>query len=45
MPGNTCVNANHIMLPLIHGDAPELVEQYVKAFEKVWAHKDDVAKL
>jgi perosamine synthetase len=45
MPGNAYVNANHIMLPLIHGDAPELIEQYVKAFEKVWAHKDDVAKL
>jgi dTDP-4-amino-4,6-dideoxygalactose transaminase len=45
MPGNAYVNANHIMLPLIHGDAPELIEQYVEAFEKVWAHKADVAKL
>jgi hypothetical protein len=45
MPGNTHVNGNHIMLPLIYGDAPELVGQYVKAFEKVWAGKDEVAKL
>jgi len=45
MPGNAYVNGNHIMLPLIHGDAPELIEQYVKAFEKVWAYKDDLAKL
>jgi perosamine synthetase len=44
MPGNAYVNGNHIMLPLIHGDAPELIEQYVKAFEKVWAHKDELAK-
>ena len=26
-------------------NAPELVEQYIKAFEKVWAHRDAVAKL
>jgi len=34
MPGNAYVNANHIMLPLIHGDAPELTEQYVKAYSR-----------
>jgi len=45
MPGNSYVNGNHIMLPLIHGDAPELLAQYVKAFEKVWANKENVAKL
>ncbi len=45
MPGNAYVNGNHIMLPLIHGDAPELIGQYVKAFEKVWAHRAEVAKL
>ena len=44
MPGNAYVNGNHIMLPLIHGDAPELIEQYVKAFEKAWAHKDELAR-
>ncbi|MBI3119949.1 MAG: DegT/DnrJ/EryC1/StrS family aminotransferase [Candidatus Hydrogenedentes bacterium] len=40
MPGNEYVNANHVFLPLIHDDAPELIEQYVKAFEKVWAQRD-----
>jgi dTDP-4-amino-4,6-dideoxygalactose transaminase len=45
MPGNAYVNGNHIMLPLIHGDAPELIAQYVKAFEKVWAHRAELAQL
>ncbi len=44
MPGNTYVNANHIFLPCIYEEAPELIEQYVKAFEKVWAHRDALAK-
>jgi hypothetical protein len=33
------------MLPLIHGEAPELIEQYGKAFEKVWARRSEVSKL
>ncbi|MBM3288859.1 MAG: TetR family transcriptional regulator [Candidatus Hydrogenedentes bacterium] len=40
MPGNEYVNANHIFMPLVYADAPELIDQYVKAFEKVWAHRD-----
>lgn len=44
MPGNAHVNANHIFLPCIYEEAPELIEQYVKAFEKVWAHRDALAK-
>jgi dTDP-4-amino-4,6-dideoxygalactose transaminase len=43
MPGNQWVNANHIMLPLVYGDAPELTEQYAKAFQKVWAHRKELA--
>ena len=43
MPGNAQVNATHIFLPLMHGDAPELIEQYVKAFEKVWGHRGELA--
>lgn len=42
MPGNAYVNGNHVFLPLIHGEAPELVDQYVKAFEKVWAQRDQL---
>lgn len=45
LPGTTQVNATHIFLPLLHGEAPELIDQYAKAFEKVWANKAEVAKL
>lgn len=45
MPGDAQVNGTHIMLPLIHGEAPELIEQYGKAFEKVWARRTEVSKL
>ncbi len=44
MPGGDAVNANHIMLPLFYGDAAEVNAQYVKAFEKVWAHRSALAK-
>jgi len=45
MPGNAQVNAGHISLPLFYEDAPELVGQYINAFEKVWAHKTQLAKI
>jgi perosamine synthetase len=45
MPGDAEVNRTHIFLPLIHGEAPELLEQYAKAFEKVWAHRDTLARM
>ncbi len=44
LPGNAQVNKTHFFLPLIHGEAPELIDQYVKAFEKVWANRENVAK-
>jgi perosamine synthetase len=44
MPGNSYINANHIFLPLVYGDAPELTAQYIAAFERVWAHRKDLAK-
>ncbi len=44
MPGNAYINANHIFLPIFYGEAPELTEQYVKAFQKVWAHRSELAK-
>jgi hypothetical protein len=31
-------------MPLFYEDVPDLVEQYVKAFEKVWAHKAELSK-
>jgi len=44
MPGNAYVNGNHLFLPLIYGEAPELIAQYVTAFEKIWAHRTELAK-
>ena len=37
------LGANHLMLPLVYGEAPELTAQYVKAFQKVWAHRKELA--
>ncbi|MBI4891316.1 MAG: DegT/DnrJ/EryC1/StrS family aminotransferase [Acidobacteria bacterium] len=45
MPGDAQVNGTHIMLPLIHGEAPDLLDQYANAFEKVWARRTEVSKL
>ncbi len=45
LAGDTQVNATHIFLPLMHGPADDVIDQYVKAFEKVWAHRADLAKL
>lgn len=42
LPGSTQANTTSIALPYFTTDAPELVEQYVKAFEKVWAHRKDL---
>jgi perosamine synthetase len=44
MPGNAYINANHIFLPLFYKEAPELIGQYVSAFEKIWAHRAELAK-
>lgn len=45
MPGDTYINANHIFVPTFYREAPELTEQYVKAFQKVWAHRTELARL
>ena len=45
LSGTEWVNENHIFLPNIHGEAPELIEQYVKAFRKVWAQREELAKI
>ncbi len=44
MPGNAYVNANHIFLPAFYEPAPDVVALYVKAFQKVWAHRKDLAR-
>lgn len=45
LPGCAEVNRKAIRLPLLTSDAPELIEQYAAAFEKVWAHRSELAKL
>jgi perosamine synthetase len=41
--GTTQVNKQAVNLPIFHGEAAELVEQYATAFEKVWAHRSELA--
>ena len=45
MPGNAYVNANHVFLPNFYGEAREVIEQYTKAFEKIWARRTELASL
>ena len=44
VPGCDQANKQCISLPYWTSDQPELVEQYARAFEKVWAHRDKVGK-
>ena len=39
LPGSKQANDTGIALPFFTEEAPELVEQYAKAFEKVWAQR------
>lgn len=43
LPGCERVNAATLRLPLFNEAAPELLEQYAAAFEKVWAHRKSLA--
>jgi perosamine synthetase len=45
MPGNAEVNKTHIFLPILHGEAAELIDQWARAFEKIWAHRSELARL
>jgi dTDP-4-amino-4,6-dideoxygalactose transaminase len=44
VPGCDEVNRTAILMPYFTSDQPELAEQYVKAFEKVWAHREELGK-
>jgi perosamine synthetase len=39
LPGSEQANRETIRLPLFTAEAPEVVDQYATAFEKVWAHR------
>ncbi len=43
MPGDDYINNQHIFLPLFYDQANDIIDQYVKAFQKVWAHKSQLA--
>jgi len=43
MPGNDHINSNHLFMPLLYDEADDLIDQYVKAFQKVWAHRSQLA--
>jgi len=44
LPGSEQANATAIPLPYFTSDVPELVEQYARAFEKVWAHREELGR-
>ena len=44
LPGCEQVNQSTLRLPLFTEPAPELIDQYVVAFEKIWAHRADLSK-
>ncbi|MCX5758158.1 MAG: aminotransferase class I/II-fold pyridoxal phosphate-dependent enzyme, partial [Candidatus Hydrogenedentes bacterium] len=42
LPGSEKANATSLALPYFTTEAPELVDQHIKAFEKVWAHRKEL---
>jgi dTDP-4-amino-4,6-dideoxygalactose transaminase len=42
LPGCDEANRTAIALPYFTAEVPELVEQYARAFEKVWAHRAEI---
>jgi hypothetical protein len=44
LPGCEQVNARAVNVSLFRQEAPELVQQYIKAFEKVWAHRSQLGR-
>ena len=43
MPGNEYINSQHFFLPLMYAEADDVIDQYVKAFQKIWAHRAQLA--
>ena len=43
LKGTTQVNKQAVNLPIFRVEAPELVDQYASAFEKVWAHRSEIS--
>lgn len=45
LPGTSQVNRMAVRMPVFYEDSPELIAEYGKAFEKVWAKRSQLAKL
>ena len=45
LKGTAEVNEKAVNLPIFREEAPELVDQYAKAFEKVWADRTELVAL
>ncbi|AMV37734.1 DegT/DnrJ/EryC1/StrS family aminotransferase [Planctomyces sp. SH-PL62] len=43
LPGSEQANRTAIALPYFTSEAPELIDQYAQAFEKVWAHRSKLS--
>lgn len=41
--GTAQVNRQAVRLPIFHEEAPELTEQYIQAFQKVWANRSQLS--
>lgn len=44
LPGSAQANRTAISIPYFTTEVPQLVDQYIQAFEKVWAHRRELAK-
>ena len=42
LPGSKQANETSLSLPYFTTEKPELVDDYIKAFEKVWAHRNEL---
>jgi dTDP-4-amino-4,6-dideoxygalactose transaminase len=45
LPGSEHANRTAVALPYFTSAVPELVDQYARAFEKIWAHRRQLANL
>ena len=45
LPGHVQLAKTLMNVPIWYEDVPELTDQYVRAFEKVWAHKGELSKI
>lgn len=45
MPGNEYINNQHIFMPLFYDQADDVIDQYVKAFQKIWTHRSQLASV